>query len=58
MTELPIVNRAIHIAVVPSEDQVLLLPIEERVTNVAEQGLAEFALCQIFEAAEVECLES
>ena len=58
MAKLPIVNRTIYIVIVPGEDQVLLLPIEERVTNVAEQGLAEFALCQIFEAAEVECLES
>ena len=58
MAKLPIVNRTIQIVIVPGEDQVLLLAIEERVTNVAEQGLAEFALCQIFEAAEVECLES
>ena len=48
MAKLPIVNRTIQIVIVPGEDQVLLLPIEERVTNVAEQGLAEFALCQIF----------
>ena len=36
----------------------LLLSVEERVANVAEQTLAEFVLSEHFEATEVEDLES
>ena len=58
MAKLAIINCTIHIVIIPSEDQVLLLPIEEGVANIAEQSLTELALRELLEAAEVEGLES
>ena len=58
LAPLPVADLAIHVIIVAHEDEMGLIAIVIRITDVAEQTFAEITLGECLKIAEVEHLES
>lgn len=54
---LTVANLTVHVVVVPRENQMLLISVEERVSDKTEETLTELALVELLEPAQVEDIE-